>query len=168
MSHRQLCQLVIEVWPPDLSCFLKPSATLVNLLAFDDNASTNQPMLSDFNRLILDWNISSAFCIITFFGGIGSITSSSALMIHLTHAWIALFVLTLTIIRADAVRATDAHLTPTEPLINLCYCTYKARSPWCRRHILRCHLCDWWARWFWRRFYYTYLWTIPSANLQPC
>ena len=36
----------------DLSCFLKPSA-LVNLLAFDDNASTNQPMLSDFDKLTL-------------------------------------------------------------------------------------------------------------------
>jgi hypothetical protein len=42
---------VIEVWPLDLSCFLKPSAPLVSLLTFDDNASTNQPMLSDFDKL---------------------------------------------------------------------------------------------------------------------
>ena len=66
----------------DLSCFLKPSAPLVNLLAFDDNASTNQPMLSYFDKLTLSRRLKHliSFQYYNLLRRDGLITSSSVLM----------------------------------------------------------------------------------------
>jgi len=44
LSHQEIHQLMTEVRPLPLSCFLKTSAPLVTSSALDDNASANQPI----------------------------------------------------------------------------------------------------------------------------